>query len=62
MATLYYALIKHIKYWRLNPDQDVPDPAMSPPSPFERARSYTGSRPDNRMSGEPKSSHDVDHV
>ncbi|CEL63037.1 Aquaporin-1 OS=Saccharomyces cerevisiae (strain Lalvin EC1118 / Prise de mousse) GN=AQY1 PE=2 SV=1 [Rhizoctonia solani AG-1 IB] len=31
MATLLYSFLKHIKYWKLNPDQDVHDPKMSPP-------------------------------
>ncbi|QRW18938.1 aquaporin, Major intrinsic protein family [Rhizoctonia solani] len=34
MATLFYGFLKHIKYWKLNPDQDVADPKMSPPDPL----------------------------
>ncbi|CCO35011.1 Aquaporin AltName: Full=BfWC1 [Rhizoctonia solani AG-1 IB] len=35
MATLLYSFLKHIKYWKLNPDQDVHDPKMSPPDPLQ---------------------------
>jgi hypothetical protein len=62
MATLFYAFLKHIKYWRLNPDQDVPDPMMSPPDPLARVLSNTDSPAGNGVSGEPKPSHDVHRV
>ncbi|KAG8697295.1 Aquaporin-4 [Ceratobasidium sp. 394] len=44
IATLLYSVLKHIKYWRLNPDQDVSDPKSSPPSPLEKITSGTLSR------------------
>ncbi|KAG8844571.1 Aquaporin-4 [Tulasnella sp. 330] len=34
LATAFYSLLKHIKYWHINPDQDVPDPKASPPDPI----------------------------
>ncbi|KAG8768780.1 Aquaporin-4 [Ceratobasidium sp. 428] len=34
IATLFYGFLKHIKYWRLNPGQDIPDPKLSPPDPL----------------------------
>ncbi|QRV94038.1 aquaporin, Major intrinsic protein family [Ceratobasidium sp. AG-Ba] len=36
VATLLYSVLKHINYWNLNPDQDVPDPTKSPRNPFPR--------------------------
>ncbi|CAE7149355.1 unnamed protein product [Rhizoctonia solani] len=46
LATLFYGFLKHIKYWKLNPDQDVPDPKLSPPGPLEGvlSRSRTNDR------------------
>ncbi|QRW08262.1 aquaporin, Major intrinsic protein family [Ceratobasidium sp. AG-Ba] len=36
IATLLYSILKHIKYWRLNPDQDVPDHKLSPANPLDK--------------------------
>ncbi|CAE6467126.1 unnamed protein product [Rhizoctonia solani] len=36
MATLLYGFLKHIKYWKINPDQDVADPKMSPADPIKK--------------------------
>ncbi|KAG8735855.1 hypothetical protein FRC12_017877 [Ceratobasidium sp. 428] len=44
IATLLYSFLKHIKYWHLNPDQDVSDPSQSPESPLERLTSNTKGR------------------
>ncbi|KAH7345212.1 aquaporin-like protein [Rhizoctonia solani] len=43
MATLFYSFLKHIKYWKLNPDQDVADPKMSPPNPLDNVLSSSRS-------------------
>ncbi|CAE6429273.1 unnamed protein product [Rhizoctonia solani] len=53
MATLFYGFLKHIKYWKLNPDQDVPDPKLSPPDPLENmlSRSRTSDRTDTIPAG-----------
>jgi len=50
IATLFYSFLKHIQYWRLNPDQDIPDPKHSPPDPLA-ALSNTRSRQTNSMNG-----------
>ncbi|KDN39551.1 hypothetical protein RSAG8_08707, partial [Rhizoctonia solani AG-8 WAC10335] len=73
LATSFYSFLKHIKYWRLNPDQDIADPRMSPPDPLEnmlsRTRTSTDHTDDARVganghtmngNGEPKSS--FEHV
>ncbi|KAF8605051.1 putative aquaporin 1 [Ceratobasidium sp. AG-I] len=57
MATLFYSFLKHIKYWRLNPDQDINDPARSPPDPLATVLSRT----DNSVA-EPKTANGVNHV
>jgi len=64
IATLFYALLKHIKYWRLNPDQDTPDPKMSPPDPLTNALSTSRSQQDSGVSsvGEPKHGDRIHHV
>ncbi|KAG9104418.1 Aquaporin-4 [Ceratobasidium sp. 370] len=59
IATLFYSFLKHIKYWRLNPDQDVPDPKMSPPDPLANVLSKSRSRSEDANGdvqgiGEPK--------
>ncbi|CCO26705.1 Aquaporin-1 [Rhizoctonia solani AG-1 IB] len=53
MATLFYGFLKHIKYWKLNPDQDVADPKMSPPDPLENvlSRSRTNDNSDTAPLG-----------
>ncbi|KAF8602330.1 putative aquaporin 1 [Ceratobasidium sp. AG-I] len=33
MATAFYSVLKHIRYWQLNPEQDVSDPKKSPAGP-----------------------------
>ena len=33
IATAFYSVLKHIQYWRLNPEQDVSDPKKSPEGP-----------------------------
>jgi len=35
LATLFYSLLKHIEYWRLNPDQEATDLHKSPDPPFQ---------------------------
>ncbi|KAG9090295.1 Aquaporin-4 [Ceratobasidium sp. 392] len=44
IATLFYGFLKHIKYWRLNPGQDEPDPELSPPDPLANVLSNSRSR------------------
>ena len=61
MATLFYAFLKHIRYWRLNPDQDVPDPKLSPADPLATVLSNTRSRNENGFA-EPKPANGVQHV
>ncbi|KZO98906.1 aquaporin-like protein [Calocera viscosa TUFC12733] len=39
LATALYAFLKHVKYWKLNPDQDIDDFRHSPDDPVARARS-----------------------
>lgn len=39
IATAFYSLLKHIRYWRLNPDQDVSDPKKSPEGPVSNMMS-----------------------
>jgi len=60
IATLFYSFLKHIKYWRLNPDQDIPDPARSPADPL--ATVLSNSRTENGMTNEPKKANGVQHV
>lgn len=62
MATLFYALLKHIKYWRLNPDQDIPNPEMSPRDPLAKVLSNTRSRAENSVNGETKPTSGDNHV
>ncbi|CAE6421798.1 unnamed protein product [Rhizoctonia solani] len=52
MATLFYSFLKHIKYWRLNPDQDVADPKMSPPDPLQNVLSRSHSSVDHDRNGD----------
>jgi len=55
MATLFYSFLKHIHYWRLNPDQDIPDPKHSPPDPIANVLSRSRSpRAENGALDEPK--------
>jgi len=61
MATLFYGLLKHIRYWRLNPDQDIPDPKRSPADPLGSVASNTRSYNQNGMT-EPKPADGVEHV
>ncbi|QRV76085.1 aquaporin, Major intrinsic protein family [Ceratobasidium sp. AG-Ba] len=51
IATLFYAFLKHIKYWRLNPDQDIADPKRSPPDPLANVLSNARSRQDGVANG-----------
>lgn len=37
----FYSVLKHIRYWTLNPDQDTPNPALSPPGPVDTIRGAT---------------------
>jgi hypothetical protein len=60
MATLFYVILKHIKYWHLNPDQDVSDPAKSP-DPLDDFPN-TNSHAANGVNGESKRSHGVHNV
>lgn len=39
IATAFYSVLKHIRYWRLNPDQDVSDPKKSPEGPVSNMMS-----------------------
>ncbi|PFH46013.1 hypothetical protein AMATHDRAFT_77850 [Amanita thiersii Skay4041] len=39
LGAMLYAIIKHLRYWTLNPDQDTPDPAKSPSDPIGFAKS-----------------------
>ncbi|KAG9025375.1 aquaporin-like protein [Tulasnella sp. JGI-2019a] len=41
LATFFYSLLKHIKYWQINPGQDAPDPRLSPPGPIDTIRGVT---------------------
>ncbi|TFK99907.1 aquaporin-like protein [Pterulicium gracile] len=34
----FYAVLKHYKYWRINPGQDTSDYKQSPPDPVEKAK------------------------
>ncbi|KAG9027874.1 Aquaporin-4 [Tulasnella sp. JGI-2019a] len=40
LATFFYSILKQIKYWNINPGQDLPD-GQSPPGPIETIRSVT---------------------
>ncbi|KAG8864336.1 Aquaporin-4 [Tulasnella sp. 330] len=35
LATAFYTLLKQIKYWQINPDQDTQNAAASPPGPVD---------------------------
>ncbi|TFK50395.1 aquaporin-like protein [Heliocybe sulcata] len=39
LASLFYAILKHYRYWRLNPDQDTTRPEKSPSDPVDRVAS-----------------------
>ncbi|KAG9017728.1 hypothetical protein FRB93_004539 [Tulasnella sp. JGI-2019a] len=39
LATFFYAVLKHIKYWDINPGQDTHDSTQSPPGPIHILRS-----------------------
>ncbi|KAG9014673.1 Aquaporin-4 [Tulasnella sp. 427] len=41
LATFFYSLLKHVKYWTINPGQDVADPRQSPPGPIDTIRAAT---------------------
>ncbi|KAG8947460.1 Aquaporin-4 [Tulasnella sp. 424] len=41
LATFFYSLLKHVKYWTINPGQDTPDPRQSPPGPVDTIRAVT---------------------
>ncbi|KAG8902061.1 3'-5' DNA helicase [Tulasnella sp. 403] len=43
LATFFYSGLKHIRYWTINPNQDVPNPANSPPGPMDTIRAVTSS-------------------
>ncbi|KZT57731.1 aquaporin-like protein [Calocera cornea HHB12733] len=48
LATALYAFLKHVKYWELNPDQDVDDyvrPLTVPQSPVQRLTPRTDAVP-----------------
>ncbi|CAE6506685.1 unnamed protein product [Rhizoctonia solani] len=49
MGTLFYSFLKHIKYWKLNPDQDTADHKMSPSDPLENV--LPGSRSEDTHVG-----------
>ncbi|KAJ7284399.1 putative aquaporin 1 [Mycena rebaudengoi] len=38
LGSAFYAVLKHYKYWTLNPDQATSDPTKSPDDPVELAR------------------------
>lgn len=50
LATFFYSLLKHVKYWHINPGQDVADPARSPPGPIDTIRAATSQVSGTRMS------------
>ncbi|CAE6521950.1 unnamed protein product [Rhizoctonia solani] len=52
MATLFYSFLKHIKYWRLNPDQDIADPKRSPPDPLQNVLSGSRNSNDSESNGD----------
>ncbi|KZT25911.1 aquaporin-like protein [Neolentinus lepideus HHB14362 ss-1] len=39
LASLFYAILKHYRYWRLNPEQDTTRHEKSPPDPVHRITS-----------------------
>ncbi|KAG8917769.1 Aquaporin-4 [Tulasnella sp. 417] len=41
LATFFYSLLKHVKYWTINPGQDGADPTLSPPGPIDTIRAAT---------------------
>ncbi|KAG9007960.1 hypothetical protein FRB94_008285 [Tulasnella sp. JGI-2019a] len=47
LATFFYAVLKHIKYWDINPGQDTHDSTQSPPGPIHVFRSVTSRNRNN---------------
>ncbi|KAA1467158.1 aquaporin-like protein [Dentipellis sp. KUC8613] len=44
LGVFFYSILKHYRYWKLNPDQEATDPRMSPADPVERVvKSGSGS-------------------
>ncbi|TFK45807.1 aquaporin-like protein, partial [Heliocybe sulcata] len=40
----FYAILKHYRYWQINPGQDTTHPEKSPADPVERIQSAVGAR------------------
>ncbi|KAG9025374.1 Aquaporin-4 [Tulasnella sp. JGI-2019a] len=52
LATFFYAVLKHIKYWDINTGQDTHDSTQSPPGPIHILRNVT-SRNRNDLGANP---------
>ncbi|KAG9017730.1 Aquaporin-4 [Tulasnella sp. JGI-2019a] len=52
LATFFYTVLKHIKYWDINPGQDTHDSTQSPPGPIHILRNVT-SRNRNDLGANP---------
>lgn len=48
VLVVFYSLLKHIKYWQINPGQDNLDPSQSPLDPIDTIRGIT-SRSGNEL-------------
>ncbi|RPD60009.1 aquaporin-like protein [Lentinus tigrinus ALCF2SS1-7] len=44
LGAAFYSILKHVRYWRLNPGQDTVDHRESPPDPVRRVRTSISSR------------------